>query len=210
MRQTTLDMTTQNLFFIDARVQNDQAFVAGLQATDAWVLLNADQNGLDQMVRALSGVKDLASIQIISHGAPASLTLGSTTLNLEALQNYQVQLAALGASLSVQGDIQLYGCDVAQGDMVRKPAQPAVVGVLCGAGLGLLTPISVQCLANVVKKDVGLVFEQAGSGHEGLRGLFFTQMAHHHGAQMPWRFGQRGARFGGLKNHTRLVTHVSR
>ena len=108
-------MTTQNYFFIDPRVENYQAFVAGLQATDAWVLLNPDQDGLDQIVRALSGVKDLASIQIISHGAEASLTLGSTALNLQTLQNYQVQLAAIGASLSTQGDIQLYGCDVAQG-----------------------------------------------------------------------------------------------
>ena len=49
-------MTTQNYFFIDARVENYQAFVAGLQATDAWVLLNPDQDGLVQMVRALSGV----------------------------------------------------------------------------------------------------------------------------------------------------------
>jgi Ca2+-binding RTX toxin-like protein len=108
-------MAAQNYFFIDARVENYQAFVAGLQATDAWMLLKADQDGLDQIVQALSGVKDLASIQIISHGAEASLTLGSTALNLETVQNYQVQLAAIGASLSAQGDVQLYGCDVAQG-----------------------------------------------------------------------------------------------
>lgn len=108
-------MTKQNFFFIDARVENYQEFVAGLQETDSWVLLNADQDGLDQMVRALSGVKDLASIQIISHGAEASLLLGCTALNLETVQNYQVQLAAIGASLASRGDIQLYGCDVAQG-----------------------------------------------------------------------------------------------
>jgi hypothetical protein len=67
------------------------------------------------MVRALADVKDLASIQIISHGAESSLTLGSAALNLETVNKYQSQLAAIGASLSTQGDIQLYGCDVAQG-----------------------------------------------------------------------------------------------
>jgi hypothetical protein len=45
----------KTFFFIDARVENYQAFVAGLQATDSWVILNADQDGLDQMVRALNG-----------------------------------------------------------------------------------------------------------------------------------------------------------
>ncbi|OYU10068.1 MAG: hypothetical protein CFE38_19555 [Comamonadaceae bacterium PBBC1] len=108
-------MALQNFFFIDSRVENYQAFVAGLQATDTWVLLEADQEGLGQMVQALGGVKDLASIHIISHGAEESLTLGSTVLNLETLRNHQLQLAAIGASLNALGDIQIYGCNVAQG-----------------------------------------------------------------------------------------------
>jgi hypothetical protein len=50
-----------------------------LQATV--VFLNPDQDGLDQIVRALSGVKDLTSIQIISHVSQGALYLGSTVLD---------------------------------------------------------------------------------------------------------------------------------
>jgi hypothetical protein len=85
-------MTTQNFYFIDARVENHQALVAGLQATDTWVLLNADQDGIDQMVRALSGVTDLSSIQIISHGSQGALYLGATVLNSGNLSSYAAQL----------------------------------------------------------------------------------------------------------------------
>lgn len=110
-------MTIQNLFFIDARVENHQALVAGLQTTDAWVLLNEEQDGLDQMVRALGGVKDLGSIQIISHGSEGALYLGSTVLDSGYLASYAAQLASIGSALTQSGDILLYGCNVAQGDV---------------------------------------------------------------------------------------------
>jgi methionine-rich copper-binding protein CopC len=139
-------MTTTNFFFIDARVQNYQAFVSGLQSTDAWVLLNADEDGLDQMVRALSGVSGLASIQIISHGAQASLSLGSTQLNLETVQGYQDRLAAIGASLSAQGDIQLYGCNVAQGQEGE---------------------LLVQAIAQLTQADVAASTDLTGASAEG-------------------------------------------
>ncbi len=110
-------MAAQNFFFIDARVENYQAFVAGFQATDSWVLLNAAQDGLDQMVRALNDVTDLASIQIISHGSQGALYLGATVLDSGNLAFYGAQLASIGNALTQSGDILLYGCNVAQGNV---------------------------------------------------------------------------------------------
>lgn len=62
-------MTTQNYYFIDARVNDSQALISGLQSSDQWTMIDAKLDGLDQMATALAQVKNLAAIHIISHGA---------------------------------------------------------------------------------------------------------------------------------------------
>ncbi|MBV5299872.1 MAG: DUF4347 domain-containing protein [Rhodoferax sp.] len=42
--------------------------------------------------------------------------MGSTVLDSGNLAAHGLQLASIGAALSVGGDILLYGCNVAQGD----------------------------------------------------------------------------------------------
>ncbi|OHE06177.1 DUF4347 domain-containing protein [Sulfurimonas sp. RIFOXYB12_FULL_35_9] len=52
---------------------------------------------------------------LFSHGASGSLDLGNITLDNQTLQNYHEILAQIGSSLSQNGDILLYGCNVAEG-----------------------------------------------------------------------------------------------
>lgn len=67
------------------------------------------------MRSVLSRYNHLDSIQILSHGAPGSLSLGATLLDNASLYRYADSLAAIGASLTETGDILLYGCNVADG-----------------------------------------------------------------------------------------------
>lgn len=107
---------SKNIVFIDSRVAGYETLIASLSADSEWHLLDAAQDGLDQMQRVLEGCTGLDSIHIVSHGASGTLYLGSTVLNSINLTNYQSQLQAIGASLTETGDILLYGCNVAQGD----------------------------------------------------------------------------------------------
>ena len=61
------------------------------------------------------GSKDLAAVQIMSHGSAGSLTLGSATLGQGQLDSYKDQLRAWGDAMAEHGDILLYGCNVAAG-----------------------------------------------------------------------------------------------
>ena len=110
-------MTTKNVVFIDSRVAGYETLIAGLSADTEWYLLDANQDGVDQMQRILAGYSDLDSVQVISHGSSGTLYLGSTVLNGDNLYSYQTQLQAIGSSLTETGDILLYGCNVAQGDV---------------------------------------------------------------------------------------------
>jgi Ca2+-binding RTX toxin-like protein len=110
-------MTTKNIVFIDSRVAGYETLIAGLSADSEWYLLDAKQDGVDQMHRILAGYSELDSVHVISHGSSGTLYLGSTVLNGDNLTSYQTQLQAIGSSLTETGDILIYGCNVAQGDV---------------------------------------------------------------------------------------------
>ncbi|RCN75399.1 DUF4347 domain-containing protein, partial [Enterococcus faecium] len=52
----------------------------------------------------------------MSHGGPGPLQLGDGTFDLHGLDARADALALIGDSLSEQGDLLLYGCDVAAGE----------------------------------------------------------------------------------------------
>ncbi len=109
-------MTTKNVFFIDSKVADYQTLLPGLPYESKWYLLGANTDGVGQMASILNGYSGLDSIQIISHGAPGTLYLGSTILNGSNLYTYQEQLADIGHALSKSGDVLIYGCDIAKDD----------------------------------------------------------------------------------------------
>ncbi|KAG0775295.1 hypothetical protein G6F22_013407 [Rhizopus arrhizus] len=79
------------------------------------IVLDGRYDGVDQITQILAQHKDLAAVQIMSHGSVGSLTLGTATLGEGQLDTYKEQLRAWGDALSEDGDILLYGCNVAAG-----------------------------------------------------------------------------------------------
>ena len=108
---------TSTVLFIDAGVQDARELVAGVTDGVAVVKLQSGADGVQQIAAALKHYRDLDSIQIISHGAPGEIALGSARVNGANLGRYQKALAAWGSALKPGGDIQLYGCNVAKGSV---------------------------------------------------------------------------------------------
>jgi len=108
--------TSESLVFIDSRISNLELVVASLGAGTRWALIDAEQDGLTQIAAALQGMGVLQSIQVISHGGSGSLLLGSGSITSNTLLSQAALLAGIGAALAPEGDLLLYGCNVAQGD----------------------------------------------------------------------------------------------
>ena len=89
------------------------------------------------------GLGGLDTLHIISHGSPGSLKLGNTTLNPENLEQYQDQLQQWQTALSENADINIYGCNVAEG----------VTG-----------QAFIQQLANLTKADIAASNDLTGNG----------------------------------------------
>src|SRR5262249_29873818 len=66
-------------------------------------------------ILAANNFTNLTSISIVSHGETGELELGSSFITDGNLAGHSNALAEIGASLAPGGNIQLFGCDVAQG-----------------------------------------------------------------------------------------------
>ena len=105
------------LAFIDGTLPDLQTILAGLAPSVTAIVLDPAQDGIRQMADALTGMSELDAIHIISHRSSGQINLGATQLTQDTLAQYQTQLATIGNAPSATGDLLLYGCNVAQGDV---------------------------------------------------------------------------------------------
>lgn len=105
----------QEIVFVDGQVQDYQQLLAGLNPGTEVVVLDPKGDGLKQISDYLAGRSGIDAIHIVSHGLPGQVTLGSLALDKAGLDAHAAELAQIGQSLDVDGDILFYGCDVGSG-----------------------------------------------------------------------------------------------
>ncbi len=110
-------MTTSSLVFVDARVSDYAQLIAHLPTTAEVVVLDSATNGLQQMADYLAGRTGIEVIHVVSHGSQGALYLGNARVDGAYLTSHSAQLASISNRLTETGDILLYGCNVAQGDV---------------------------------------------------------------------------------------------
>ena len=106
----------RQIAFIDPSIADWETLVAGLGEGVEWILLEPGSDGLWQMANALRGQTDVSAIHVFSHGSSGELVLGDAAVNSGNLEQYNEALATIGSALTGNGDILLYGCNVAEGD----------------------------------------------------------------------------------------------
>ncbi|HET6309268.1 MAG TPA: DUF4347 domain-containing protein [Rhodopila sp.] len=106
----------RQIVFIEGDVPDARQLAAGVSPGTLAVILNPNADGVDQIAAFLAAydISNLAGIDIVAHGADATVQLGTGTLSTDSLSQYQAQLATIGAALLPGGDIEIFGCDVAQ------------------------------------------------------------------------------------------------
>ncbi|MCP3999901.1 MAG: DUF4347 domain-containing protein, partial [Gammaproteobacteria bacterium] len=108
---------TNEIVFVDSAVNDYQTLLNGISSDAEVIILDADRDGLQQMTEALSGRSGIDAIHIISHGQAGVLKLGGSSIDQAALEGYSDELASIGSVLAADGDILLYGCDIAEGSV---------------------------------------------------------------------------------------------
>ena len=101
--------------FVDSSLADWDVLVAGIGAGIEIVLLDGNSDGLRQIATWAAQNDGFDAIHILSHGSEGQVHLGSFILDTDTATTRSNDLAALGAALGVDGDVMLYGCDVAGG-----------------------------------------------------------------------------------------------
>jgi hypothetical protein len=106
----------QQIVFIEGDVPNARQLAAGVSAGTLAVILDPNGDGLAQIAAFLTShdVSNLTAIDIVAHGSDGTVRLGTGTLSSASLAGYQTDLTTIGAALQSGGDLQIFGCDVAQ------------------------------------------------------------------------------------------------
>ena len=110
-----------SIVFIDATVVASQELLATLSAQHELVVINAGQDGVEQIAEALeSREAQYAAVHILSHGAVGEINLGAGLLSSATLAQHRSSLARIAAQLPTDADVLIYGCDVGSGEQGRQ------------------------------------------------------------------------------------------
>jgi len=144
MVQTAATTTAKReVYVFDSAVPELQKLIDAVGATNPdpiIIILDSGSDGVTQLASALAGQSGLDAIHIFSHGSVGSLLLGNSTLNQTTLPGYSEALAQIGSALSETGDLLLYGCNVAQGDLGQ--AFIAQIAAATGADVSASTDLT--------------------------------------------------------------------
>ncbi|MEK0188461.1 DUF4347 domain-containing protein, partial [Microcoleus anatoxicus] len=105
----------KQIIFVDSSVQDYQSLIDNADRAQIFIL-NENLSAIEQITNALANQKDISAVHILSHGSEGSLKLGSDVLNRNDIEIFSTQLKQWGNAITENGDILLYGCDVAAGD----------------------------------------------------------------------------------------------
>ena len=109
------DQKNKNIVFIDAAVQDYQTLVNAFDVETEVHIVQSNQDGFLVMQNYLAQVNDVDAIHIIGHGSAGQIAFGTALLNESTLEDYKSSLSTIGASLTADGDILFYGCNIADG-----------------------------------------------------------------------------------------------
>ncbi|MFA5428665.1 MAG: DUF4347 domain-containing protein [Sulfurimonas sp.] len=110
-----MNVIDNRISFVLDNVSGYQTIVDNASLNSSVFVLDSTKDVLSQIAAITAKHSSLDSIHLFSHGSSGSLDLGNITLDNQTLQNYHEILTQIGTSLNDNGDILLYGCNVAEG-----------------------------------------------------------------------------------------------
>ncbi|HBK63079.1 MAG TPA: hypothetical protein DEG17_26155 [Cyanobacteria bacterium UBA11149] len=114
---------TTGIVFIDSNIDDYQTLLAGVKPGLEVVLLDGNRDGIVQITEVLQKHRGLLSLHIVAHGKVGGLWLGSGFFSNNTFDQYINDVASWRTALAPDGDILLYGCNVAAGETGREFVQ---------------------------------------------------------------------------------------
>ncbi|MDY0265736.1 MAG: DUF4347 domain-containing protein, partial [Sulfurospirillum cavolei] len=101
--------TRKEVAFVDTGVKDYETLVQGIGDNVEIYLVNS----LDEIQTILKHETEIDSLHVLSHGSTGEITVGNDVLNQNTLAHYDALMQTIKNAMSENGDVLLYGCDVA-------------------------------------------------------------------------------------------------
>jgi|GEM_PF-391341 len=127
------------LVVIDGAVPDLQAVRhAAARRRAGALVLEPGRDGLEQIVDRLAGYRGFSALHIVGHGRDGAITLAGAEVDAISAERSAGLLARIGAVLTPDGSLLLYGCGVAAGERGRAfvARLAALTGVAVAAAAG--------------------------------------------------------------------------
>ncbi|MBJ7552381.1 DUF4347 domain-containing protein [Marinomonas ostreistagni] len=112
------NIRSKQVAIIDQSISEYQLLVNAAEAQGLDVILISDEgDGFVLLAEQLADRSNLEAIHLFSHGDDGQVFLGGEVLNSENLAQYRDVLETIDSSLAANGELLLYGCNIAETDI---------------------------------------------------------------------------------------------
>ncbi len=139
--------TKKEIVFIDKGVDDYQSIVSSIDSSKSIYLIDTQENGFEKIQDVLSNQTDVDAIHIVGHANVGQVVLGNSVLNTETINSFKSNLESIGESLTKDGDILFYGCNLAKGEQGK---------------------LFVQQIGNITQADIAASDDITGEGGDWL------------------------------------------
>ena len=101
------------IVMVDEGVQDYQVLIQDLPVNTQVIYIGSDEDPIQKLLQLKNTYTNVSALHVISHGSSGGILLGNSLLNTQQLDQYSNEFKTIGEMLSSDGDILLYGCDVA-------------------------------------------------------------------------------------------------
>ncbi len=136
---------SNHLTVIDTTIKDWEILAKSINK-GAILLLKKEDIALDTILTELKKLRSVESLNIISHGSSGQLHFSDKTISKESLESNKEKWQELGTYLEKDGDINLFGCNIASGQTGKK---------------------FIKTLADITNADIGASINPTGDKKEG-------------------------------------------
>ena len=135
-----------HLTVIDTGIEDWQTLANSVKEGAVLLIEKGDKNPLDTILSELKKLGSVESLNIISHGSSGQLHFSDKTISKESIEANKAKWQELGTYLDKDGDINLFGCNIAEGEIGRE---------------------FISTLAELTKADVAASLNPTGDSKQG-------------------------------------------
>ena len=103
----------KQIVFIDTQITDHESLISSFDKNTKVILINGNEDGFKKIEQTLEGEKNYSAIHIIGHGSAGQILFGNALLTNDNIDNYNSTLKNIGQTLTSNGDILFYGCNIA-------------------------------------------------------------------------------------------------